>query len=423
MSNANKILLNARVRRLDGTITFINKVNANGYSTDAKGPQIPVKRLVVAGKTLKEIEAPFAKGEFVIVQGVTVKLNKRQQREMVGDDEPTWLDDLNPDFGKLVFIDPETGKATDGKAVKSKAKAKDKDGVKAGVKATRQRNKDTRTKKERNAEVAASNDKLDMLPSDKIDRKAELAGIIDATVADATTKERRKLLSEAFDMDWKDVKKHGGKGVIKHLGRKAAQSAVNRLSATVTQDAFIKQMPVALKRLIQDGTLTLNKAQIERVLSALDLDVKFYNIAMQTLLGNLKLSLDQSVATPKAGKKTKKAKKAKATYAPEKEQKRRVKKMKHSLIAPPKKMLKEAKAHMKAAKAAIAQKLGISSKEVQRGLLVYRANGDELMFVACDMTGPVFIGNDGEVVVIAYANVETAFDFTLSKTSELDATV
>lgn len=421
MSNANKILLNARVRRLDGTVTFINKVNANGYSTDAKGPQIPVKRLVVAGKTLKEIESPFSKEEHVIVQGVSVKLNKRQQRELA--DGSLDVKSLNPDFGKLVFIDPETGKATDGKAVKSKAKAKDKDGVKAGVKATRQRNKDTRTKKERKAEVAASNDELDMLPSDKIDRKAELAGIIDATVADATTKERRKLLSEAFDMDWKDVKKHGGKGVIKHLGRKAAQSAVNKLNATVTQDAFIKQMPVALKRLIQDGTLTLNRAQIERVLSALDLDVKFYNIAMQTLLGNLKLSLDQSVAEPKAGKKVKKVKKAKATYASEKEQKRRVKKMKHSLIAPPKKMLKEAKAHMKAAKAAIAQKLGISSKEVQRGLLVYRANGDELMFVACDMTGPVFIGNDGEVAVIAYANVETAFDFTLSKTSELDATV
>ncbi|UAW53430.1 hypothetical protein pEaSNUABM30_00312 [Erwinia phage pEa_SNUABM_30] len=419
MSNANKILLNARVRRLDGTVTFINKVNANGYSTDAKGPQIPVKRLVVAGKTLKEIESPFSKEEHVIVQGVSVKLNKRQQRELA--DGSLDVKSLNPDFGKLVFIDPETGKATDGKAVKSKAK--DKDGVKAGVKATRQRNKDMRTKKERKAEVAASNDELDMLPSDKIDRKAELAGIIDATVADATTKERRKLLSEAFDMDWKDVKKHGGKGVIKHLGRKAAQSAVNKLSACVTQDAFIKQMPVALKRLIQDGTLTLNKAQIERVLSALDLDVKFYNIAMQTLLGNLKLTLDQSAAAPKADKKVKKAKKAKATYASEKEQKRRVKKMKHSLIAPPKKMLKEAKAHMKAAKAAIAQKLGISSKEVQRGLLVYRANGDELMFVACDMTGPVFIGNDGEVVVIAYANVETAFDFTLSKTSELDATV
>lgn len=421
MSNANKILLNARVRRLDGTVTFINKVNANGYSTDAKGPQIPVKRLVVAGKTLKEIESPFSKEEHVIVQGVSVKLNKRQQRELA--DGALDVKSLNPDFGKLVFIDPETGKATDGKAVKSKAKAKDKDGVKAGVKATRQRNKDTRTKKERKAEAAASNDELDMLPSDKIDRKAELAGIIDATVADATTKERRKLLSEAFDMDWKDVKKHGGKGVIKHLGRKAAQSAVNRLSATVTQDAFIKQMPVALKRLIQDGTLTLNKAQIERVLSALDLDVKFYNIAMQTLLGNLKLTLDQSAAAPKADKKVKKAKKAKATYASEKEQKRRVKKMKHSLIAPPKKKLKEAKAHMKAAKAAIAQKLGISSKEIQRGLLVYRANGDELMFVACDMTGPVFIGNDGEVAVIAYANVETAFDFTLSKTSELDATV
>ncbi|AWY08581.1 hypothetical protein HOT49_gp326 [Erwinia phage vB_EamM_Alexandra] len=418
MSNANKILLNARVRRLDGTITYINKINANGYSTDAKGPQIPVKRIVFAGKSLKEIEQPFEKGEFVIVQGVAVKLNKRQQRELA---EGT-LDEkaLRPEFGRLAFIDRDDGKATDGKKVKPKAVKKD-----SGLKATRKQNGDTRTKKERKAEAAAADDSLDMIKSTPIDRKAELANVIDATIEDATTKERRKLLSESFDMDWKDVKKHGGKGVVKHMGRKAAQAAVNKLSATVTQDAFIKQMPAALKRLIQDGTLTLNKAQIERVLSALDLDVRFYSIAMQTLLGNLKLSLERAADEPKAVKKVKKQKvrQGKPTYASEKDQKRRIKKMSCALLAPSKKDLKELKSKIKAAKATIAKKLGLKDDEVKRGLIVYRPNGVELMFVACDLVGPVFIEKDGDRVQFNYAHVGSTFDLRLTEPSELDATV
>ena len=410
MSNANANLLNARVRRLDGTTTFINKVNANGYSTDAKGPQIPVKRIVLAGKTLKEIEQPYAKTEHVLIDGITVKLNKRQQKDLRNGEID--VDTIKPDFGNLVYIDPETGKP----AVKT---AK----VKGGVKATRERNKDKRTKKERKAEVAASKDEIDMLPSDKVDRKAELAGIIDATIADANTKDRRKMLSEAFDMDWKDVKKHGGAGVIKHMGRKAAQSAMNKLNATVTQDTFIKQMPIALKRLIQDGALTLNKAQIERVLSALDLDVKFYDVAMQTLLGNLKLSLDKSIENPKVKEKKAKRKLAVPTYASEKEQTKRVRKMTIKLIKPPKKEMAAAKAHIKESKAIIAKKLGIAPADVKRGLLCYKPNGVELMFVACDMTGPVFIEKDGSECVMAHANVAHTFNLTLGPKSELDAAV
>ncbi|UAW96470.1 hypothetical protein MPK64_gp326 [Erwinia phage pEa_SNUABM_16] len=416
MSNANKILLNARVRRTDGTITYINKVNANGYSTDAKGPQIPVKRIVFAGKTLKEIEQPFAKGEYVIVQGVAVKLNKRQQRELADGtlDEKA----LRPEFGRLVIIDPETGKATDGKKVKPKADKKD-----GGLKATRKHSGDTSTKKERKAEKANLKDDLDFIQSDKIDRKAELVKLLDGSIADANTKERRKQLSEAFDMDWKDLKKHGGKGVVKHLGRKAAQSAVDRLSATLTQDAFIKQMPTELKRLIQDRRLVLNKRQIEAVLSALGLDVKFYAIAMQTLLGNLSLAVDDTAVNPKAGKKAKKRKPAKPEYASDKEIKRRIKKMKVSLIMPPKSEIKTAKAHLKQAKAILADKLGISAKDIKRGLIVHHKNGVDYMFVACDLRGPIFIDKDGDPSVYTYANLESTFDFTLAKSSELDEAV
>ncbi|EBY9527433.1 hypothetical protein D5P86_00435 [Salmonella enterica subsp. enterica serovar Infantis] len=410
MSNANAKLLNARVRRLDGTITFINKVNANGYSTDAKGPQIPVKRIVLAGKTLKEIEAPFAKAEHVLIDGITVKLNKRQQKDLRNDEID--VDTIKPDFGSLVYIDPETGKP----AVKT---AK----VKSGVKATRERNKDKRTKKERKAEVKASNDTLDMLPSAKVDRKAEMIQTLDATIADANSKERRKLLSETFDMDWKDIKKHGGAGVMKHLGRKAVKTALDRLSATVTGDAYIKQMPTELKRLIQDGVLTLNKKQIERVLDVFGLDAQFYATAVQTLLGNMKLVLDKTVYERPAKTKQKKVKAGKPTYASEKEDKRRVKKMTYKLLAPTKSHLKEAKAQAKATKAVIAKKLGIDPKEVKRGLLVYKPNGVELMFVACDQTGPVFIDKDGNESMSRHDHVASTFDYTLTKTSELDAAV
>lgn len=410
MSNANAKLLNARVRRLDGTITFINKVNANGYSTDAKGPQIPVKRIVLAGKTLKEIEAPFAKAEHVLIDGITVKLNKRQQKDLRNDEID--VDTIKPDFDSLVYIDPETGKP----AVKT---AK----VKGGVKATRERNKDKRTKKERKAEVKASNDTLDMLPSAKVDRKAEMIQTLDATIADAGSKERRKLLSETFDMDWKDIKKHGGAGVMKHLGRKAVKTALDRLSATVTGDAYIKQMPTELKRLIQDGVLTLNKKQIERVLDVFGLDAQFYATAVQTLLGNMKLVLDKTVYERPAKTKQKKVKAGKPTYASEKEDKRRVKKMTYKLLAPTKSHLKEAKAQAKATKAIIAKKLGIDPKEVKRGLLVYKPNGVELMFVACDQTGPVFIDKDGNESMNRHDHVASTFDYTLTKTSELDAAV
>lgn len=410
MSNANAKLLNARVRRLDGTITFINKVNANGYSTDAKGPQIPVKRIVLAGKTLKEIEAPFAKAEHVLIDGITVKLNKRQQKDLRNDEID--VDTIKPDFDSLVYIDPETGKP----AVKT---AK----VKGGVKATRERNKDKRTKKERKAEVKASNDTLDILPSAKVDRKAEMIQTLDATIADAGSKERRKLLSETFDMDWKDIKKHGGAGVMKHLGRKAVKTALDRLSATVTGDAYIKQMPTELKRLIQDGVLTLNKKQIERVLDVFGLDAQFYATAVQTLLGNMKLVLDKTVYERPAKTKQKKVKAGKPTYASEKEDKRRVKKMTYKLLAPTKSHLKEAKAQAKATKAIIAKKLGIDPKEVKRGLLVYKPNGVELMFVACDQTGPVFIDKDGNESMNRHDHVASTFDYTLTKTSELDAAV
>lgn len=96
MSKTNQALLNVFVRRLDGTKTFITKVNANGYSTDAKGPQIPVKRIVVAGKSLKEIAEPFAAGEYIIENGVSVKLTKKQQTQDELD-----VGEIAPDVSKL----------------------------------------------------------------------------------------------------------------------------------------------------------------------------------------------------------------------------------------------------------------------------------------------------------------------------------
>lgn len=418
MTTSNKTLLNARVRRADGTITYINKVNANGYSTDSKGPQIPVKRIVFAGKSLKEIAEPFAKGEYVIVQGVAVKLNKRQQRELADGS----LDEkaLRPDFGRLTIIDPETGAVADGKKVKPKADKKT-----TGVKAARKRGGDTSTKKERRAAKSEMKDELDMIQSDKIDRKAELVKLLDGSIAGAKTKERRKQLSEAFGMDWKDIKKQGGKGVVKHLGRKDAQSAVDKLSASMAQDAFVKQMPTALKRLLQDGCLTLNRSQIERVLSALDLDVKFYAVATNTLLGNLKLSLDNSINNPKSRPRVKKSKNvfAKASFLSEKEQKRRIKKMKTKLLAPDKKSMREARAHLKAAQNIMADKLNIAPKDIKRGLVVYDKNGTDFMFVASDISGPVFIDKDGVASVYTYSQLEEHFNLTLNPSAELDAAV
>ncbi|ARW58956.1 hypothetical protein HOS33_gp316 [Erwinia phage vB_EamM_Y3] len=411
MSTSNKMLLNARVRRLDGTVTHINKINTNGYSTDAKGPQIPVKRLVLAGKSLKEIEAPFAKDECIISQGVTVKLNKRQQRELA--DKTLDEKALRPDFGSLVFIDPDTGKATDGKKVKVKA------GAKESLKETRKHNKEPKVKKAE--KVSAKNDLKDSL--DLIDErkapKSALVEMLTATLEGDTTKEQRKQFADAFGIDWKAAKKLGGKGIVKQLGRKAAQAAADKLNATVTSDAFIKQMPPELKRLMREGSLTLNKTQIERVLSALGLDTKFYAIAMQNFLGNLTLAIK-----PEEVKTTQKKKKAaRPQYATDKDAKRRVKKMTIKLLAPDAKGMKTAKAHLKQAKAILASKLGIATKDIKRGLIVYHKNGVDYMFVACDVRGPIFIDKDGDPAVYTYANLQDTFDFTLTPTSELDAAV
>lgn len=481
MSNANKILLNARVRRLDGTVTYINKVNANGYSTDAKGPQIPVKRIVVAGKSLKEIEAPFEKGEHVIVQGVAVKLNKSQQRAFAAGELKE--KDLRPDFGGITFVNRDDGKATDGKKAKAKAPKAD-----ADVKATKSRKAESKAKpnslvaqvdaviadatnitkradaakafgmlwKDVKAEggegvVAALGKKtvrralkaLDAAKSelaesvDTIDErktpKNTLIDRLDAAIAEATTKARRKLLSEAFDMDWKDIKKHGGAGIVKHAGKKSAQRITDKMDVSVSNETFIKQMPTELKRLIQGESIKLNQAQIEKLVAMFGLDTKYYAIAVQTFLGNLSLvsearpviegKVERPVIEGKVEKKKKKAKAGKPEYASEKEEKRRLKKLKATLIAPSKKEMKAAKKHQKQAKAEIADALGITAKEVKRGLIVYRPDGTDLMFIACDATGPVFVDKAGEAMLIAYANVASSCNFTLKPTSELDAAV
>lgn len=417
MSNANKKLLNARVRLSTGTTTFINKINANGYGVDVKGPQIAVKRLVIAGKMLKELPAPLAKGEHVIVQGIAVKLNKRQQRELA--DNTLDLKALVPDFSALTYVDPKTGKV---------AKAETQPKAKAGVKATRALNKEPkRSRKERTAEKNELKDSLDIIDERK-SPKASLADRIDAVIEQATTKRLHKMLSEAFDMDWADIKKHGGAGVVKHHGRKNAQKLIDKQTVQHDSASFIKQMPPALKRLIQDTELRLNQKQIEQVLGALGLDTQFYAVATQELLGKLTLSIGGRVIEGKAERvadkpKPARFKHAEPQYAKSKEAKRRVTKMTHALLIPPKKGLPVLRQHQVDAKNTIAIVMHLKPVDIKRGLLAFDEDGKEYMYVACDMTGPVFIDRDGEALTFTYETLIDKFRLKANAASGLDVAV
>lgn len=403
----NKNLLNARVIRADGTKTFINKLNANGYGTDAKGKQIPVRRLILSGKSLREIEAPMGKDEHAIVDGIAVKLSNRMRK---GD----WtLDSIRPDFSRLVYIDPETGKPTDKPAKKAK-----------GVKATRERDNDTRSKKDRKAEQSNLKDDLDFIQSDKVDRKALLIQKLDATLADANTKARRELLADAFGMSWKELKAAGGAGVVKQLGRKAVQAIVDKLTATVSKDEFIKQMPQDLKRLIQSGSLTLNKTQITNLLSSMGLDTEFYSIAMQALLGNLELRVRPSVDETEKPAKAAKVKSAKsvAKYLSEEKAAKRIRLMKHELQLPSPRKLDKMTDIIRSVKTTIASQLGIQRKEVKRGLLAYNAKGVELMFVGVESDAVVFVDKKGAATVVPFGKLDK-LNLTSKPVSELDAKV
>ncbi|QYW05336.1 hypothetical protein pEaSNUABM21_00322 [Erwinia phage pEa_SNUABM_21] len=420
MSNANKTLLNARVRLSTGTTTFINKINANGYGIDAKGPQISVKRLVIAGKMLKELAEPLPQGEYVVLNGVTVKLNKRQQRELAEKTLDTKA--LLPDLSKLTYVDPQTGKVTDAKVKQPKA------GAKASLKATREHNKEPkRSRKQHKAETNDLKDSLDIIDERK-SPKASLIERLDAAIAEAKTKARRKLLAETFDMDWADIKKHGGAGIVKQHGRKNAQKFIDRQTVQVDSTTFIKQMPAPLKRLIQDTELRLNQKQIEQVLGALGLDTQFYAVAVQELLGKLKLSIGGRVIEGEVVRKenTPKPKRfvhAEARYADKKEAKRRVSKMKYALLIPPTKGLPALRIHQAEAKQSLAVLLHLKPGNIKRGLLAYDNKGREYMYVACDMTGPVFIDKDSNELAFTYANLIDNFKLKAQPVSELDVAV
>lgn len=102
ISSANTNLLNARVVRADGTKTFINKVNARGYSTDAKGPQIPMLRLVQSGRTLKEIPEAYDKAACIVSDGIVFKLNRKQQRQLA--DNEIDNKEFRVDLDRLQFV-------------------------------------------------------------------------------------------------------------------------------------------------------------------------------------------------------------------------------------------------------------------------------------------------------------------------------
>lgn len=123
IQTTNTNLLYARVVRADGTKTFINKVNANGYGTDARGAQIHRTRIVQAGRVLKELPEAMDKTEFVLSAGIAHKLTKREQK-MLANGEDKFLDFKSIDVVRLQFVEPDAhhakaaGKNTSRQAVR-----------------------------------------------------------------------------------------------------------------------------------------------------------------------------------------------------------------------------------------------------------------------------------------------------------------
>lgn len=129
IQTTNTNLLYARVVRADGTKTFINKINANGYGTDSKGGQIHKTRIVQAGRVLKELPEALGKSECVLVGGITHKLTKREQKQLAESDD-SFLNFKAVDVARLQFANPDAhhakaaGKNTSKQAVRHSAEEK-----------------------------------------------------------------------------------------------------------------------------------------------------------------------------------------------------------------------------------------------------------------------------------------------------------
>ena len=410
IQTTNTNLLYARVVRADGTKTFINKVNANGYGTDAKGTQIPKTRIVQAGRVLKELPEVLNKGEFVLVGGIAHKLNKREQKMLLnGDDD--FVGSKSVDLDRLQFVEPDAA-TTSRRAVRH---------TDAGhtVKPTAKRARKT---------AKAEGIEVDMLDKDsvtsaKVDRKRALISQIDNTLQKANSAQL-KVLANAFDMKVKPMQALGGKGIVKHLGLKETQAIVKNLTRDAVDGEYIKQMPRELKRLMQDRELVLNRKQIEQVLSVLGLDAMFYAVAIEKHFDQLRITLP-AIAAPAV--KERAVGKQRPLYAQPKELKKLLGKLKTKLIAPTAKFLVAHKKRVKEVRAFWQQVFGLKSpNDVKRGLLVLDDYGDKYALVAIDHVSTVFVrvGADGErLIAHSMLNLKSGHGkFSLATADELDAT-
>lgn len=381
-TQANKTLLNARVRRSDGTLTYINKINANGYSTDAKGPQIPVKRIVLAGKMLKEIDAPYAKDECIYAQGITVKLNKRQQRELREGNLDKEL--YSPDFGPLVYFDPVTGRATDAKKVSVKEKKVAK-------------SKKARSGKEE--EVIERDAQHDMLRDDV----PALAGNTKSIWIDQLDMELKsappqliQILTKATGLYATDIKK-GAAHIVSKLGLKKARLAVKAAQTEWFNANAIKQMPAPVKKLMRDRELVLNKAQMTDVLIALGVDTDFYSQALESQLPRLRIVVGEDEAPVQSeGKRRKPV----CVYANKKLQKTLIRKLK-GVLSPPKnnKLPKDAVK----VRVALTKHLGLTDpKDIRTGLKLTDKKNRDLTLIALDAIAIVLALPDGQPVTYLY---------------------
>ncbi|QQO90473.1 hypothetical protein pEaSNUABM5_00331 [Erwinia phage pEa_SNUABM_5] len=371
IQTTNTNLLYARVVRADGTKTFINKINANGYGTDAKGGQIHKTRIVQAGKTLRELPEAMAKGEFVLVGGIAHKLNKKQQRGLASGDD-AFLDDINVDLDRLQFVEPET--ATTGRRATLHTP-------------------ETIAKRVSKRALKSATEKAEKQPSAKRSRKAAKA--------------------EGIEVDMLDKK---SQTATRKRDRKAASDT-----------SVIKQMPRELKRLISDGQIKLNSKQAEQVLTSLGLDAEFYAMSIEKHFGGLSLVLPQREAPVE--KKGKRASTKEPTYVAAKQVKQLVKNLKTRLVPPTAKFAAQHKKKLKEVREFWSKALGMSShKDVKPGLTVIDDYGNKLVLVAIDAVSTVFAPakKDGDERLFAHALLNqngSPRHFKLAPADELDASV
>lgn len=372
IQTTNTNLLYARVIRADGTKTFINKINANGYGTDAKGGQIHKTRIVQAGKSLRELPEAMAKGEFVLVGGIAHKLNKKQQRGLASGDD-AFLDDINVDLDRLQFVEPET--ATTGRRATHHTP-------------------DSIAKSVSKRALKSATAKAEKQPSAKRSRKAAKA--------------------EGIEVDMLDKK---------------SQTATRKRDRKAEPDtSVIKQMPRELKRLISDGQIKLNNKQVEQVLTALGLDAEFYATSVEKHFDGLTLTLPKR-AEPSEKKKGKARKATDPSYFTQKQVKQLIKHLKTRLVPPSEKYAAQHKLKVKEVREFWQKVLGLSSrKDVKPGLAVIDDYGDKLVLVAIDAVSTVFAntkkGGGERLVAHALLNQNGGQGkFTLAPSDELDVSV